>query len=43
MVQNRTTSSGAIADSNALLPWSLFPIQQFSTMDLYIDSQFVVQ
>ena len=34
VVQNGMTSSGAIADSNALLPWSLFPTQQF-TMDFY--------
>ena len=34
MVQNRMTSKGIIANSNALLPWSLFPTQQF-TMDYY--------
>ena len=30
MVQNRTILSGATADSNTLLPWSLFPTKQFS-------------
>ena len=33
MVQNGMTLSRAIANSNTLLPWSLFPTQQFSTMD----------